>query len=142
MIWMLVALFGEKANKRLLHLAFQKTPSLIIDCGNCANPHALRVRERQLHEVYVMNAEAIYRFREALRQAPAWIRKLNIQCVLITTIHALFSYDNEEENEKIIRHCWQKMKEFPVPVYIAVNPMHPNYAKDFADRIINKYHNI
>ena len=82
---------------KLLLKAFEKTPSLIIDCGNCADPHKLfqYVKEEQLHDVYVMNAEAIYRFRDALKQVPYWAEKLKIKSIIITPIHTLFSYDDD-----------------------------------------------
>jgi hypothetical protein len=93
--------------RMLLLAAFEKAPSLVIDCANCANPHALfpAVPLERMHDVYVMNAEAIYRLRDTLRQVPYWARKLGVKTIVITQIGGLFSYDDKEENRDIIEHC-------------------------------------
>ncbi len=139
----LISLKGDSAeiNKQLLLKALAGTPSLIIDCGNSADPHALfpYAREEQLYDVYVMNAEAIYRFRDALRLAPCWAERLGIRCLVITTMHALFSYDDEEENCNVLENCWELMKglsmKYKVYVGIARNSMHEKFAENFSDSI-------
>jgi hypothetical protein len=140
----LIAMKGDSksVNRRLLLEAFETPPSLILDCGNCADSHALfpMIREEQLHDVYVMNAEAIYRFRDALRQIFYWAQKLKIKSIIITTIHALFSYDDDIENYNVLMHCWELMKElsgrYPLYVGIASDKMHLDFAERFSDNII------
>lgn len=137
---MLTAYTGKDVNNRLLVKAFENTPSIIIDCGNACNVHNLfpMIKEEQLHEVYVMNAEAIYRFRDALKQIPYWSKKLKIKQVVITTIHILYSYDDEEENYNVLEHCWQIMKEISknIPVYVGVKKKkHLIFAQRFSDRL-------
>jgi hypothetical protein len=131
---------GEIVNRKLFLKAFENHPSLILDCGNMANPHNLfpMVREEQLHDVYVMNAEAIYRFRDALRQIPYWVEKLKIRCIIITTIQVLFSYDDEEENHDVLEHCWELMKEISktCTIYIAYDDRNSEFAERFADEIV------
>jgi len=138
---MLISVKGDagRVNKWLLLKAFEKAPSLVLDCGNSADPHMLfpQIREEQLHSVYVMNAEAIYRFRDALLQIPYWSRRLGTRCLAITTIHALFSYDNPDENYNVLEHCWELMKglsaDFPVYVGISDDKLHTGFAERFAD---------
>jgi hypothetical protein len=126
-------------DSELLLRAFEITPSLIVDCGNAADPHQLfpHIREELLHQVYIINAEAIYRFRDALRKLPYWINKLKIRQVVITTTHTLFSYDDEIENNNVLEQCWELMKdiskECPVTVGIS-GKMHEDFAEAFADR--------
>jgi len=119
--------------------AFELTPCLIIDCGNAANPHSLfpKIREEQLHDVYVMNAEAIYRFRDALKQVPYWAQRLKVRQIIVTTIHALFSYDDEEENYNVLEQCWKLMKQISekIPVTVGVNDLH--FAIRFADKVVS-----
>ena len=114
--------------------AFDKTPSLIIDCGNCADPHRLfpYIREEQLHSVYVVNAEAIYRFRDALIESQKWIHKLRLKQLIVTPIYTLFSYDDETENYNVIEHCWELMKKMKIPVTIGVKE-NDEFASRFAD---------
>lgn len=141
----LISISGDrkKVNRKLLMHAFQDSPSLILDCGNSADPHSLfpRIREEQLHNVYVMNAEAIYRFRDSLKETEHWMKKLKLRCLVITTIHTLFSYDNPEENHNVLEHCWELMKDisnrYPVLVGIAKDPMHIEFADRFSDKVID-----
>ncbi|MBN1502457.1 hypothetical protein JW930_02855 [Candidatus Woesearchaeota archaeon] len=141
---MLIAYRGcpDEVNQTLLLKSFEKTPSLILDCGNAANPHNLFpiIKEEQLHRVYVVNAEAIYRFRDALKQAPTWTKELGLVILVITTIHILFSYDDELENYNVLENCWEIMgrlsKNIQVNVGIAEDSMHGRFAKKFADDIL------
>ncbi|MFH0876118.1 MAG: hypothetical protein V1859_09350 [archaeon] len=132
----------DDINRKLMLKAFECMPSLILDCGNTANPYLVSgfINEWQMHHVYVMNAEAIYRFRDALKELPYWSDKLSVKCLVITTIHTLFSYDNPEENYNVLLHCWELMKniavEYPVYVGIANDQMHEEFAKRFSDEIL------
>jgi hypothetical protein len=112
-------------NFRLLLLAFERSPSLVIDCANCADPHRFfgKVPEHKLSEVYVMNAEAIYRFRDSLKMVPYWAEKLSIRNIFVTTIGTLFSYDDKEEDKEVIEGCWELMKYISgrYDVYAAVD---------------------
>jgi hypothetical protein len=132
---MLTAYTGNSVNRELLFKAFEK-PSLIIDCGNCANPH---IKEEQLHDVYVMNAEAIYRLRDALNQADHWLNKLKLKSIIVTTLHTLFSYDDETENYNVIEHCWQIMKRLSekYPVFVGATE-YEKFAVKYADKIERK----
>jgi hypothetical protein len=107
---MLVALKGDSVNDALMRLAFEKRPSLVIDCGNAADPFRLGLPEEGLDEVYVINAEAIYRFREALRKASSILDGLRSNVLVVTTIGTLFSYNNEAEDKEVIGHCWEIIK--------------------------------
>jgi hypothetical protein len=141
----LISIEGESCsvNKRLMTKAFEEKPSLIIDCGNAADPFKLfpKVQEEELHNVFVINAEAIYRLRDSLKQAISWSRKIGARCIIVTTIHTLFSYDDETENYNVLEHCWEIMseisKEYPLYVGIADDHMHKEFAKRFSDSMIS-----
>ncbi len=140
---MLTAVSGDmkEVNRMLLLKAFELAPSLVVDCGNSADPHSIfhLVPEEKLDSVYVMNAEAIYRLRDSLKQAMFWARRYNCQCIVITTVHILFSYDDEEENDNVLEHCWEIMREIsakmPVYVGIAHDKRHHRLAGRYAGEI-------
>ena len=135
----LTAIKGDRdqINKKLLAKAYETLPSLILDCGNAADPHAIRVDEQLLHHVYVMNAEAIYRFRDALKSIPRWAAELKVKTIIITTIHILYSYDDETENFNVLENCWELMKgisnDYLVYVGIGKDKMHSVFAERFSD---------
>jgi hypothetical protein len=129
-------------NQELMRLAFENSPSLIVDCANCANPHSMfpSVTQEQLHGVYVLNAEAVYRFRDTLIKLPELISKLGVRYVVVTTIHSLFSYDDEEENHDILEHCWELMRKLgessTVVAGVGSSPVQERLASLYADRFI------
>ena len=136
---MLTAYIGERkaVNRKLLLESFNLTPSLILDCGNAADVHALfpKITEEQLNNVYVINLEAIYRFRKGLQITPYWINKLGLKQIIITTISVLFSYDDEVENHNIITHCWELMKEISKNTPVKVGVTEDKFT-NFADKIV------
>ena len=121
----------------LLRYAVETQPSLVVDCANAANPHALfpDVEQEQLHQVYVMNAEAIYRFRDALRQVPLWAERLEVKMIIVMPIHILYAYDDEVENQDVLDDCWMIMHEigkiYPVVVGVKANTIHEGFAKKY-----------
>lgn len=129
-------------NRKLLLDSFTLTPALILDCGNAVDVHSLfpEIKEEQLHEVYVINLEAIYRFRKGLEHTPRLIEELKLKQLIVTTVHVLFSYDDNVENFNILEQCWEMMKEIsklvPVNIGISYDKMHGAFAERFADNII------
>jgi len=99
---------GKNVNFELIMHAIENTPSLILDCANYANPHLFYpfVNPDNFREVYVIPVDAIYRFRDTLKQAGQTAEKLRARCIVITTFDRLFSYDDPEENRNIIEHAW------------------------------------
>jgi hypothetical protein len=152
---MLISYSGDRksVNRKLLLESFESTPSLILDCGNAADVHSLfgKIDEELLHKVYVINLEAIYRFRKGLELTPKFVKELGIKQIIVTTISILFSYDDEVENFNILEHCWEIMKEIsrktPIKVGIGNDKLHYNFSNRFADKMcevdkikINHYH--
>ena len=82
---------------------------LFIDAANCANPYKLMgiVEEQDLARVFVMNAEAIYRFRDTLREVRYWLQQKSCNRLYVSTVGALFSYDDEYENKRVLAHCYE-----------------------------------
>lgn len=140
---MLISYSGDRksVNRKLLMESFTNTPSLILDCGNAADVHSLfgKIDENLLHKVYVINLEAIYRFRKGLELSPKFVKEFGIKQIVITTISILFSYDNEVENYNILEHCWELMKTIskttPIKVGIGTSKMHHNFSNTFADKL-------
>lgn len=128
---MLIAITGD--NKKLLEIALEKRPSLIIDCGNSADPYTVQTDEDALKEVYVINAEAIYRFRDALKKTSQILIELNLKVLVITTISVLFSYDDPVEDDDVISHCWEIIKEISkdTDVFVELD----DYANKWADQV-------
>jgi hypothetical protein len=128
-------------NLELMRLAFENPPSLIVDCANCANPHRFfpEISEEQLHGVYVINAEAIYRFRDTLMKLPYWLDELGISHIIVTTTNIMFSYDDEQENHDILEHCWQLMRKLGQTSNVVVGisgAAQEELAQVYADKII------
>jgi hypothetical protein len=140
----LIAIRGsaQAVNMQLMEAAFANPPSLIVDCANYADPHMLfpAVSQEELDSVYVLNAEAIYRFRDTMIKLPYWIGKLGIKGVLVTTINTLFAYDDEEENRDVLEHSWQIMKRLgkssTIRVGIIPGTVHEQLALIYADQLV------
>ena len=81
---------------------------LFIDAANCANPYKLMglVDEADLERVFVMNAEAIYRFRDTIKEARGWLEQKDCTRLYVSTVGALFSYDDAYENTQVLGHCY------------------------------------
>jgi hypothetical protein len=109
------------SNKDLLRMAIEKGNSLFIDAANCADPYSLDVEEEQLDNVYVLNAEAIYRFRDTIKQASYWMHQFGLEHIFVSTIGGLFSYDDPKENQNVITHCVELLEDLSktYPVYVA-----------------------
>ena len=129
---MLVAVKGEDVDKFMLALAFKLRPCLLIDCGNAADPYSIQIEEEWLDEVYVINAEAIYRFRDALKKIPQILNELNLKILVITSISILFSYDDKLEDKHIITDCWKLLKNLSkdFDIYAVAD----EYSKEFTDK--------
>ena len=107
----LAALRGSRriVNTKLLHHAIDHAPSLIIDCANCANPHEIfpYTTMERFAQVYVIVAEAIYRFRDTLLVAADRLEQLEANTLIITTFDRLFTYDDDLELHNITEHAWE-----------------------------------
>ncbi|MFH2021522.1 MAG: hypothetical protein ABIJ34_08985 [archaeon] len=131
-------------NYSLFLLAFEKAPSLVIDCANYADPHKFfgSVPEEKLEHVFIMNAEAIYRFRDSLKKAAYWAERLRIKNVFVTTIGTLFSYDDKEEDKDVTKNCWDIIKELSkrYNVYVATDndKRYTIIPERYADKIIEE----
>ena len=108
----LVGATGNVNTQVLLH-ALEHPPSLLIDCHNVANPHSLFpfVQYEKFAGVFVVPAESLYRFRAALRILPKIAYGVGAKCIIITTFTGLFDFDNEEESNAVIEHCWELIRE-------------------------------
>lgn len=110
----LTGVIGNRSslNARLLEYAAQKAPSLIIDCANVADPHKLypQFSLDVLQQIYVIELELLYKFRDVLKQVQQYTADLGISNIVITTSDHLFHYQDEIENNDIYEHAWELLK--------------------------------
>ncbi|MFW5746976.1 MAG: hypothetical protein ACOCWQ_05515 [Nanoarchaeota archaeon] len=99
--------------RTLLQEATDRPPSLIVDCANCADPHTLFpfIPMETFASVHVIIAEAIYRFRDSLKQVPEFAQQLGTRTIIITPFDRLFDYGNTQETEDVINHAWELMQQ-------------------------------
>jgi hypothetical protein len=104
---------SNSVNGELLIHASKNLPSLIIDCANAANPHSLfpEIDELKLAQMHVFELELLYKFRDVLLEVPSIAEKLKAKSIVVTTINHLFNYQDELENQNILQHAWELMKE-------------------------------
>lgn len=129
-------------NRMILLEASKKTPSLVIDCANAANPHNLypEVSIHEMDQMYVVELELLYKFRDVLKEAPDMMRRLNAKFVAITTSESLFNYQNEKENFMVMLHSWELIKglgkENDVLVGVRRGSVHHRLSMIFSDEVI------
>lgn len=136
----LVGRTGDSINTDLLALALSKTPCIVLDAANCANPHLLFpfVEFENFKSVYVVQAEIIYTFRDALKELAQRADEIGTKTIIITTFSRLFHYQNERENEDVYDHSWELMKKVSLnyDVTVGVHISQMERAKKYCDVII------
>lgn len=131
----------KAVNMALLLHSFDQPSCLLLDCSNCANPHKLfpHVGDEKFRNVYVIEIEMIYKFRDVLKRALDMVKMLKATCLVITTFRGLFNYDNEEENRAVYEHAWELMKgiskHYPVFVGVEQDSRQEEFAAKFCDEI-------
>ena len=101
----------KAVNHYLMCYAITHTPSIIVDCSNIANihkwfplfPHA------DFDQVFVYEFELLYKFRDCLVMVQEVAAARGVTCIIITSMHHLFNYQNEAENYEIYNHAWELM---------------------------------
>jgi hypothetical protein len=122
----------------ILH-ALHKPPSLVLDCANAANTHVFHayLPHAPFHEVYVMETELLYTFRDILKKFP---HSMRFQTVVVTPFERLFTYHNEKENDAIHIQIWRMMyllsERLDFVVGISAGSSQEKYAKKYAHKII------
>ena len=140
---MLIGIVGGESslNRKLMLYASKNLPSLVIDCANAANPHSLfpAVDLDKLGQIYVIELELLYKFRDVLLRVPSIIRRLGIKCVIVTTSDHLFNYQDELENHNVMEHAWHLMKiiskKHNIIVGIKAGSVHLKFASKYCDKL-------
>ncbi|HZX45571.1 MAG TPA: hypothetical protein VFF28_07870 [Candidatus Nanoarchaeia archaeon] len=136
---MLTGIFGSRGsvNLSLLSHAVRNQPSLIVDCANIANPHVLFpfAQPEDMHDIYVVQAELMYKFRDILKHLDRLAKQVNPRCIVITLFDRLFHYNDEQENKDIIEHAWELMKKHSERYELIAGANHP-LASNFCDNMI------
>jgi len=62
--------------------------------------------------------------------------------IVITSFKRLIDYDNEKENQDILEHSWELMKELSkkYKIVIGIHPEHLTFAKKHCDTIWDTLH--
>ncbi|MBD3309966.1 hypothetical protein GF351_01970 [Candidatus Woesearchaeota archaeon] len=132
---------GSSLNLRLIMHAARYTPSLIIDCANSADPHAFfpDVNIEQMMNMYIIEVEMLYKFRDIFLKVPDMIRKMGIRITVITASDHLFNYQDEIENRNISQHSWELMRKIgekhPVIVGVKLGSVHQRFAEQYCHRL-------
>ena len=94
-------------NFELVLHALNNPPSLILDCANCANPHRFYpyVPYENYKRTYVISIDAIYRFRDTLKDTKKIAENLNVKTIVITSFDYLYAFGDDEEVDLVIEHC-------------------------------------
>ena len=116
---------GERraADRKALLYAISRAPALVIDCANCADPHALfpALSQERLHDVHIIEVDLLYCLRDALLRVREFAEKKGISTVAVTSVGRLFHYHDEAENRNILEHCWELIEGLSMDFDIAVS---------------------
>ena len=145
---MMEGIMGDivEANRKIVIMACQNDNSLIIDSARACNPYSIinDIDIDRLHDVYVISAESIYRFRSAIKLLPLWIRKHGIKNVYITALIGFYSYDNNKEDYAILEESYRMLfnieLNYDVNVFLSIPNHNPYYSiiKKYCYRIFNE----
>ncbi len=99
-------------NPLILVYASQSSPVLVVDCANCADPHKLLpyIPEEKLFEIYVVEVELLYTFRDILCKLETLAQQLGVKTIVVPTFTRMFHYHDENENRMIYMHAWELLK--------------------------------
>lgn len=121
----LTVLRGERraADRKALLYAISRAPSLVIDCANCADPHALfpALSQERLNEVHLFEVDQPSCLRDVLLRVREFAREKGIDTVAVTSVSSLFHYHDETENRDILEHCWDLIEGLATDFDIAVS---------------------
>jgi hypothetical protein len=100
---------GDDADRRLIEYAVANAPSLILDCANKADLHRLytSVDHEKLRQTYVIAVDAIYRFRDTVRDTGKYAERVGAKTVVITSYDHLYAFHDDKEEEEVIGHTWE-----------------------------------
>ena len=93
----------------LLEFACVNRPSLIIDCGNIADPHRIIEHADHFHDIYVIEVQMLYMLRDVLREYRSIVG--NYKVIVLTPFRHLMHYQDSEENEHIIEHAKELLED-------------------------------
>ena len=138
----LVGVLGSSrsVNTGLLCLAAEHAPSLFVDCADCANPHIIfpRIAPEQLERVFVMQVDLIYSFRDAIKGLAMTANNMGARRIVISTFGRLFHYGDEAENNDILEHAWELLKDTSRThdIIIGIHDKERKRAHKFCDEVI------
>ncbi len=130
---MLIGIVGKKRAVIDQLFAKAKTPALVIDCANAANPHRLKVLQENLMQFHIVPIELLYAFRDISKKIPD-----GYASIIVTPIDVLFNYHDNDENLAIYSQTWYNLRNYKGTIYVGIaqGSMHEKYAKIYCDEII------
>jgi hypothetical protein len=132
----------DTINRALVLYAGSNLPSLVVDCANCANPHAFypKLTLQAMQQIFIFELEQLYKFRDVLRQVPFHLNKINSKLVVVTTSDHLINYQNEDENMDIYIYAWKLMKKIGcrhnIFAGVSKDSYQLAYARKYADKLL------
>jgi hypothetical protein len=129
---MLIGIVGKKRAVIDQLFAHAKTPALVIDCANAANPHRLPICEEQLLQFHIIPVELLYAFRDIVRNLPK-----GYASIIVTPIDVLLNYQNATENCALYSQAWSSLRTCAQTVYIGIveESIHQKNAQSYCDTI-------
>ncbi len=130
---------AKDVNHIVMIAAAQRLPVLVLDCANCANPHAYPdVFMDKLESVYVIEIELVYKLRDVLKTAFRVASELRCSRIVITTFHRLFHYQDALENKDVYEHAWELIRDLGKThdVLVAVHPLQRSQAQRYCDELV------
>ena len=141
-------IIGEimEVNRKIVIIACKNDNSLIIDSARACNPYNIinDIDIDRLHDVYVISAESIYRFRSAIKLLPLWIKKHDIKNIYVTALTGFYSYDNKKEDYAILEESYKMLFcieiNHDVNVFLSIPKYNPYYSiiRKYCYRILNE----
>lgn len=133
-------------DEKVIALALENSPSIIIDASNSANVHNFPLfGPEQFANVYVIEVEALYRLTTSLRKARAIANSIGTKNIFVTTFH-LYNYGDEDEVKDIIIYAWELLSyladEFNIVAAVEIGSIHEKLAKIHGAKEENMGHTL
>jgi len=98
-----------------------------------------------MSQVYIIQAELIYKFRDILKELPNLINQLpdKTNNIIISSFNQLMNYQDKEENNNIFDHCWELLEKHGnhFEILIGVHQKQESRAREHCEEILSNLPN-
>jgi hypothetical protein len=131
---------------KVVRLALDNFPSILVDASNSANLHKFPEYDPEhFNNVHVIEVEALYRLTTTLKKIHTIARAINISKIFITTFR-LFNYDDEQEINNIYIYAWELLnnlaRDFNIVVGVEKGSIHEHLAKMHDAKVLDMGHTL